>query len=64
MLYPAIGFFGGFALGLIVVRLALYGVSKEELRTNKDLHKKYGTFVWLFAIFGTILGFIIKEYFF
>lgn len=63
MLIPTLGFFGGFILGLIAIKIMLKDKTKEELRRDKTLHKKYGTLVWGFALLGLLIGIAVKPFF-
>ena len=48
-----IGFLGGFAIGLYILRILLRGKKPEELVEDKSLWWKYGPIVWLCAFIGS-----------
>lgn len=53
------GFFGfvlGFAIGLGMINVLLRRYSAKEIQANKSFKWKYGTAVWLFALFGGWFG--------
>lgn len=53
------GLAGGFVIGLITVKILLRGKAAQELRTDKTLHKKYGTLVWVVALIGGVVGYFV-----
>ena len=47
-----IGFFGGFALGLMILSFLLRHVDRETLLTDKHIKWKYGLLTWIIAALG------------
>lgn len=56
-----IGFLGGFAVGLYILRYLLRGKKSEELVQNKSLWWKYGPIVWLCAFVGSYVCLVVYQ---
>lgn len=63
-IFGFVGFCFGFYAGLMIIKARLRDKSKEELVTDKTLHKKYGWIVWVTALFGCWLGTQVYPIFF
>lgn len=66
MVYIAgiIGFFGGFAIGLMVLSFFLRDVDNETLLNDKYIKWKYGIMAWLFAGLGCYSAVSTYKYYF
>ena len=49
----------GFVIGLIAVKIILRDKKPEELRTDKELKRKYGLLVWGTTLLGTLIGYAL-----
>jgi hypothetical protein len=49
----------GFGLGMALNSYLLRGVDKHRLRTDKNLHKKYGTLNWFVALGGAFVAYVL-----
>lgn len=47
-----VGFIGGFAIALMILKFWLKDYSRDELLNQKSLHWIYGTFSWALAFIG------------
>jgi UDP-N-acetylmuramyl pentapeptide phosphotransferase/UDP-N-acetylglucosamine-1-phosphate transferase len=54
-----VGFLAGFIMGLMVINIMLKDKTKQELRTNKELQRKYGGLNWLIAIVVAVCGWYV-----
>jgi intracellular septation protein A len=59
-----IGFFGGFALGLMVLSFLLRNVKSEDLLNDRFLKWKYGLLNWMFAGLGCYCSVYSYKYYF
>jgi dipeptide/tripeptide permease len=60
-LYGFTGFVIGFLLGMIANAYLLRGVSRERLRTDRDIRLKYGALNWGLAVLGAVLAVAVAE---
>ena len=49
----------GFIAGLIVINIILKDKKAEELRTDKELKRKYGLLVWGISLLGALIGYAL-----
>ncbi len=64
MISYVIGFILGFIIGMTIVKYLLRDKTKDELRHDKTLQKKYGPLVWLCALLGLLGAIIFNSGFF
>ena len=52
----------GFALGLGILNVLLKDKTKQELKTDKALQRKYGSLGWAVALLGALAGWWLANY--
>lgn len=57
-----VGLITGFAVGLGVLNVLLRDKTKQQLKTDKALQRRYGSLGWLFALLGALAGWWLSYY--
>ena len=53
----------GFLSGLGILNILLKDKTREELKTDKSLQRKYGLIGWVVAVLGAYAGWLLADYF-
>lgn len=59
-----LGFCAGFYAGLMAIKPLVRGKTNMELKTDKNLAKKYGWIAWIFALLGCAIGIYVYQIFY
>lgn len=62
VLCAIVGLLIGFGLGLGVLNVLLRDKTKQDLKTDKGLQRKYGALGWGVALLGALAGWWLADY--